>query len=76
MIVGMDVRRHDLIEVIAEVLMGARYSPPRRRRAAWHEGYDEDFEYARRLAETIVGVVRASGYAISKNPTPSPHHTP
>lgn len=76
MIVGMDVRRDDLIQVIAEVLLGARYSPPRRRRAAWHEGYDQDLEYAHRLAETIVGVVRASGYAISKNPTPSPHHTP
>ena len=70
----MDAPRDDLIQVIAEVLMGARYSP-RRRRAECHEGYD-DFEYAHRLAEVIVGVVRASGFSIVKNPPPLPHHTP
>jgi hypothetical protein len=71
MIVGMD----DLIQVIAEVLMGARYSPPRRP-PKWHDGYSEEFEHARRLAEAIVGVVRASGYHISRNPPALPHHTP
>jgi hypothetical protein len=74
MIVGMDMPRDDLIEVIAEVLMGARYAPPRRHRSAWQDDHDGELQYARRLAETIVGVVRASGYAISKNP--SPHHRP
>ena len=77
MVAGMNARRDDLIQVIAEVLVGARYSPPpRRRRAGWHEGYDQDFEYAHRLAEAIVGVVRASGFSIVRNPPPSPHRTP
>ena len=66
----------DLIQVIAEILVGARYSPPRRRPPKWHDGYSEEFEYARRIAETIVGVVRASGYHISRNPPASSDHTP
>jgi hypothetical protein len=76
MVAGMDVRRDDLIDTIVRALMDARYAPPRRRRAAWHEGYDEDVEYAHRIAETIVGVLRASGYRIERNPPAPPHHTP
>jgi hypothetical protein len=34
--------------------MDARYAPPRRRRAAWHEGYDEDLQQAPRVAVAIL----------------------
>jgi hypothetical protein len=64
MIAAMD----DLIHTIAEVLMSARYAPARRRRAVWQDDYDEELQYAHRVAEAIVGVLRASGYRISLNP--------
>ena len=62
----------DLIDIIAQVLMTTHYAPPRRHRAAWQDDYDQELEYARRVAEMIVGILRASGYSISLNPPPLP----
>jgi hypothetical protein len=62
----------DLIDTIAQVLMSTSYARPRRRRAAWQDDCDEELQYAHRVAEAIVGVVRASGYRISLNPPASP----
>jgi hypothetical protein len=62
----------DLIDTIAQVLMSTHYAPPRSHQAAWQDDYDPELQYARRLAEKIVGLVRASGYNISLNQPPSP----
>jgi hypothetical protein len=51
MIIGMD----DLIDTIAQVLMSTHYAPPRRQWAAWQDDYDPELQYARRVAEMIVG---------------------
>jgi hypothetical protein len=61
----------DLIDTIAQVLMSTHYAPPKRYRAAWQDDYDPELQYARRVAEMIVGLIRASGYNISLNPPPS-----
>jgi hypothetical protein len=59
----MDARQHDdLIYTIVQALMDARYEAPKRRRSAWHEGYDEDLEQARRVAAAIVEALRRSGF--------------
>jgi hypothetical protein len=68
MIAGMD----DLIHTIAQVLVSTRYAPPRRRRVAWQDDCDEELRYAHRVAEVIVGVLRASGYRFSSNPPALP----
>jgi hypothetical protein len=57
----MDASRDDLIQTIVEALMAARYAPPKRRRAAWHEGYDEDLQQARRVAAAIADALQVSG---------------
>lgn len=73
----MDARRDDLIHTIVQALMNARYVQPKRRRAAWHEGYDEDLQQARRVAVASVDALHATGYRIALNPPASPpHHTP
>ena len=62
---------HDLLDTIAQVLLSARYPLPSRRRETWHGDQDEELRCACRVAEVIVGVLRASGYRIESNPPPS-----
>jgi hypothetical protein len=74
MLSRMDARQHDdLIYTIVQALMDARYQPPKRRRAAWHKGYDEDLQQARRVAAAIVDALQATGFRISREPR---HSTP
>jgi hypothetical protein len=55
MLSGMDARQHDdVIFTISQAILDARYAPPKRRRSAWGEGFDEDLEQARRVAAVIV----------------------
>jgi hypothetical protein len=55
MLSRMDAREHDdLIFIISQAILGARYAPPKRRRSAWGEDFDEDLEQARRVAAVIV----------------------
>lgn len=71
----MDARQHeDLIFIISQAILDARYAPPKRRRSAWGEGYNEDLEQARRVAAAIVEALRRSGFQISRKP-PAPHHS-
>jgi hypothetical protein len=38
----MDARQHDdLIFTISQAILDARYAPPKRRRSAWGEGFEE-----------------------------------
>lgn len=62
----MDARQHDdLIYTIVQALMDARYQPPKRRRSAWHEGYDDGIIMTNRhVAEDI-----ASPVPRAENPT-------
>lgn len=78
MVAGMDGRQHDddLIRTIVMALINARYAPPRRRKSAWQEGYDEDMQQARRVAAAIADALHAAGYRISRNPPAPPHSTP
>jgi hypothetical protein len=76
MVAGMDARHDDLIHTIVQALMNARYAPPRRRRPAWHEGYDEDLQQARRVAVAVLDALQATGYRISRTPPAPPHHAP
>jgi hypothetical protein len=54
--------------------MDPGYAAPRWRRPAWHEGYDEDQQQARRVAVASLDALQATGYRISRPPTASPHH--
>ena len=75
MLSRMDARQHDdLIFTISQAILDARYAPPKRRRSAWGEGYNEDLEQARRVAAAIVEALRRSGFQISRKP-PAPHHS-
>jgi hypothetical protein len=38
-----------LADTIFRALMECRYKAPKRRRSAWHEGYDEDVAEAHRV---------------------------
>ncbi len=63
MLSRMDARQHqDLILTISQAILDARYAPPKRRRSAWGEGYNEDLEQARRVAAVIVEALRRSGF--------------
>jgi hypothetical protein len=75
MLARMEPRDH-LIHTIVMAMMDARYTPPKRRKSAWHEGYDEDMAQAHRVAEAIVNALQASGYRITQNPPAPHHHTP
>ena len=66
MIIGMDD------DTIAQVQMSTHYAPPRSYRAPRQDDYDPEYQYACRVAEMIVGLLRASGYDISLNPPPAP----
>lgn len=72
MLFRLNARQHDdLIFTISQAVLDERYQPPKRRRSAWHEGFDEDLEQARRVAAAIVGALRRGGFQISRNP-PAP----
>ena len=59
MLSRMDARQHDdLIFIISKAILDARYAPPKRRRSAWGEGFEEDLEQARRVAAAIVEALR------------------
>ena len=47
--------------MIEQVRMSTHYAPPRRRRAPQLDDYDGELQYARRVAEVMVGVLRSSG---------------
>jgi hypothetical protein len=36
------LRRISSKDTIVQAIMGARYAPPKRRKSAWLEGYNED----------------------------------
>ena len=63
MLSRMDARQHeDLIFIISQAILDARYAPPKQLRSAWGEGYNEDLEQARRVAAAIVEALRRSGF--------------
>ena len=62
----MDDPAKDVMRVIAAALMEQRYSPPQRRRAAWHEHYDEDQAEAQRVARAIAEALGRAGYVVSR----------
>lgn len=62
----MDDPAEDLVRVITSALMEQRYSPPQRRRAAWHEGFDEDQAEAQRVARAICEALSRAGYTFSR----------
>jgi hypothetical protein len=64
----MDARHDDLIHTIVQALMDARCAPPRRRRAAWHEGHDEDLQQARRDAVAILDALQGDGLSHLAHP--------
>jgi hypothetical protein len=65
-----------LADTIFRALMESRYAPPKRRRSAWHEGYDEDSAEAHRVAHAIVEALKRSGYVIAPPQPAIPHSIP
>jgi hypothetical protein len=65
-----------LADTIFRALMDCRYAPPKRRRAAWQEGYEEDTVEARRVARAVVQALKRSGYVISRPSPTVPHSIP
>jgi hypothetical protein len=76
MLSRMDARQHrDLIHTIVQALMDARYTPLKRRKSAWREGYDEDLARARRVAEAIVNALHTANFRINRKPArATPQH--
>lgn len=64
----------DLVRVITAALMAQRYSPPQRRRAAWHEGFQEDQAEAQRVARAVAEALAQAGYIVSRR-EPGPRHS-
>ena len=69
-------KREDVLHTISKALMSCRFEPPKRRKSAWHVGFEDDTDQATRCALAIVEAMDAAGYHIFQNPPGPPPGLP
>lgn len=68
-------KRADVVHTISQAVLACRYEPPKRRKSAWHIGYEEDCDQATRCALAIADALDAAGYHIFQKPPALMHST-